>query len=155
MPAHLNQKVDVMKFDRQAADDQIAEATLEVLRQKDAETDSERVQDAIDAWRGGGLGVMGPEATLRALQLGQVEELLISATPQTLKPVRALPDDAAPQPVATQMSTPVGSDQRQLHLSDELVTRAEQTGARIRIVENPELLRAHGGVGAILRFRIA
>jgi peptide subunit release factor 1 (eRF1) len=155
LPAHLSEKlVDVMKLDRQANDDEIAEATLEVLRQKDAETDSERVQSVVDAWRGGGLGVMGPEATLRALQLGQVEELLIAATPQGLKPVQTLPDDAVPEPVATQTATPGNSDHRQLHLSDELVTRAKQTAARIRMIEDPELLRAHGGVGAMLRFRV-
>lgn len=155
MPAHLTEKlVDVMRLDRQAGDDQLAVATLEVLRQKDAETDSERVQDVIDAWLGGGLGVMGPEATLQALQLGQVDELLIAATPQALKPVQTLPDDAAPEPVATKTAAPANSDRRRLHLSDELVTRAKQTGARIRIIEDPELLRAHGGVGAMLRFRV-
>jgi peptide chain release factor subunit 1 len=155
LPAHLSEKlVDVMRFDRHAGDDEIAEATLEVLRQKDAETDGERVEQVIDAWRGGGLGVMGPEATLRALQLGQVEELLITATLQTLKPVQSMPDDAARQPVSTHTTTPAGSDQRQLHLSDELVTRAKQTGARIRMIEDPRLLQPYGGVGAVLRFRV-
>jgi peptide chain release factor subunit 1 len=155
MPAHLSEKlVDVMKLDRRAADNEIAEATLEVLRQQDAKTDSERVQGVIDAWRAGGLGVMGPEGALRALQLGQVEELLIAATPQALETVQTLPEDAAPEPMATQTATPVNSDQRQLHLSDELVTRAKQTGARIRIIEDAELLRSHGGVGAALRFRV-
>lgn len=155
IPAHLSEKlVDVMKLDRQASNDEIAEATLEALRQQDARTDRERVQSVVDAWRAGGLGVMGPEATLRALQLGQVEELLIAATPQDLKPVQTLPADAAPEPMATQTTTPAHSDQRQLHLSDELVTRAQKTGARIRIIEDPELLRAHGGVGAALRFRV-
>ena len=42
----------------------------------------------------------------------------------------------------------------ELHLSDELVTRAKQTGARMRIIEDPELLEAYGGVGALLRFRV-
>jgi peptide subunit release factor 1 (eRF1) len=152
MPAHLIDKlVDVMKFGRQAADDEIADATLEVLRRKDAETDRERVEEAIDAWRSGGLGVMGPESTLRALQLGQAEEVLIAANPQTLKPVHTMPEDASAEPLAT---SPGNADQRQLHLSDELVTRAKQTGARIRFIEDAELLRAYGGVGATLRFRV-
>jgi peptide chain release factor subunit 1 len=154
MPAHLREKMVDVKLDRQAGDDQIAEATREVLRQKDAETDGERVQRVVDAWRAGGLGVTGPEATLRALQLGQVEELLIAATPEVLKPVESLPDDAAPVPVGVQTAAPLNLDQRHVHLSDELVTRAKQTGARIRMIEDAELLRAHGGVGAALRFRI-
>jgi peptide subunit release factor 1 (eRF1) len=56
--------------------------------------------------------------------------------------------------MATQTTPPAHSEQRQLHLSDALVTRAQKTGARIRILEDPELLRAHGGVGAALRFRV-
>jgi len=39
-------------------------------------------------------------------------------------------------------------------LSDELVTRAQQTGARIRFIEDAALLAGIGGVGALLRFRI-
>ncbi len=155
LPAHLSERlVDEMKLDRHAADDEIANATLEVLRQKDAETDRERVEQAVDAWRSGGLGVMGPEATLRALQLGQAEEILIAANPQTLKAVQTMPEDASAEPVATVTASPESADQQQLHLSDELVTRAEQTSARIRMIEDPELLRPYGGVGATLRFRI-
>ena len=104
--------------------------------------------------RSGGLGVMGPEATLRALQLGQAEEILIAANPQTLKAVQTMPEDASAEPVATVTASPESADQQQLHLSDELVTRAEQTSARIRMIEDPELLRPYGGVGATLRFRI-
>ena len=62
---------------------------------------------------------------------------------------------AAPVPVATDTSAPGDPGVEQLHLSDELVTRAQQTGARVRIVEDATLLEAHGGVAALLRFRIA
>lgn len=41
-----------------------------------------------------------------------------------------------------------------MKLADELVTKAQQTSARIRFIENPDLLSAVGGVGALLRFRI-
>ncbi len=56
----------------------------------------EKVQELMDAWQSGGLGVAGPEATLSALQLGQVDELIITGSPETLKPVQKLPEDAAP-----------------------------------------------------------
>jgi hypothetical protein len=45
-------------------------------------------------------------------------------------------------------------DPERLKLADELVTRAQQTSARIRFIENPDLLFDVGGVGAILRFKI-
>jgi peptide subunit release factor 1 (eRF1) len=41
-----------------------------------------------------------------------------------------------------------------LRLADELVTRARNTAARVRIIEDPQLLKDHGGVAAMLRFRI-
>ena len=155
LPQHLAEKVvDVLRLDRHAGEDEIVEATLDALRQKDAETDKERVERLIDAWQGGGLGAVGPEATMRALQLGQVDELLIAAAPDVLKPVQKMPDDAAPEPVATDTTAPAAATDQQLQLSQELVARAQQTGARVRIIEDAELLRDHGGVGAILRFRI-
>jgi len=41
-----------------------------------------------------------------------------------------------------------------VRLADELVTRATQTVARITFVEDSPALSAHGGVAALLRFRI-
>ncbi len=45
-------------------------------------------------------------------------------------------------------------DSERLKLADELVTKAQQTSARIRFIEDPRLLEDVGGVGAILRFKI-
>ena len=155
LPPQLTEKlVDVLKLERDAAEDEIVNATLEVLRQKDAETDAERVNELIGAWQSGGLGVAGPESTLSALELGQVDELLITGAPQELKSVAKLPDDTAPGKVVVETSATADVGERQLRLADELVTRAQQTGATVRIIEDPELLRTVGGVGALLRFRI-
>jgi peptide subunit release factor 1 (eRF1) len=154
LPKHLNEKiVDVLSLDRDAGEDEIVQATLEVLRQKDAETDAERVQELIGAWQGGGLAVVGPDSTLKALQMGQVDELLIAGVPDALRATR-LPDDAAPGQVKAETSAVTNANERQLKLADELVTRAEQTAARVRFIEDPELLKEFGGVGALLRFRI-
>ena len=56
--------------------------------------------------------------------------------------------------MTTETSAPSAGSGKQLQLSDDLVTRAQQTGARVRIIEDPELHREHGGVGATLRFKI-
>jgi peptide subunit release factor 1 (eRF1) len=108
----------------------------------------------LGAWRGNGLAVAGPDATLQALTMGQVEELLITAAPDRLKKPKALPSDAAPGKVEVDSSAPQAVDSDRLKLADELVTRAQQSAARIRFVEDPELLAEVGGVGALLRFRI-
>jgi peptide chain release factor subunit 1 len=156
LPAHLAEKLDsTTRLTATASDTEVLQATLESLREKDAETDAERVESLMNAWRSGGLGVAGPEATLRALQFGQVDELIITGTPAALKPVQRLPDEAAVGELMVDTSSPQGpGDERALQLSDVLVTRAQQTSARVRFVENAELLAGIGGVGALLRFRI-
>ena len=156
LPKHLEEKiVDVVALQRNAPGDNILETTMAALREKDAETDAEKVDELLNAWQSGGLGVAGPEATLSALQLGQVDELIITATPELLKPVQKLPEDAAPGEVQASTSAPQGTaDEKRLKLADELVTRAHQTGARIRFIEDDNLLAGIGGVGALLRFRI-
>jgi peptide chain release factor subunit 1 len=143
--------VDVIRLDRTTSEARLLEATLEALREKDAETDADRVAQMLDAWRSGGLAVAGPEGTLKALEMGQVDELLVTATPDTLR----VPPGAGRDPL--EISTSEGQrprDGAKLSLADELVTRAQQTGARITVIEDQALLAPHGGVGALLRFRL-
>ena len=156
LPKHLAEKiVDVLTFQRDADQTNVLARTLAALRAKDAETDAETVEELMNQWQSGGLGVAGPEATLTALQLGQVDELIITASPELLKPVQKLPDDAAPGDVLAETSAPQGTaDEKRLKLADELITRAKQTAARIRFIEDKNLLAGIGGVGALLRFRI-
>ena len=134
LPKHLAEKViDTVKLDIRTPSHEVLAETMEALRGRDAETDIERVQVMLDAWRAGGLGVVGPVDTLMALEMGQVEELIITATPQQLRQ---------------------SGDGAKEDLADELVRKAQQTSARIRFIENAELLDEVGGVGAILRFKI-
>ncbi len=134
LPKHLAEKVvDVLALDIRTPEHEVLAETLEALRGRDALTDSEQVETMLGAWRAGGLGVAGPAATKRALEMGQVEELIITAVPTALK--AASPDGAA-------------------ELANELVTLAQQTGARIRFIEDAALLAGVGGAGALLRFRI-
>ncbi len=127
LPKHLAEKViDIVNVDvKSTAGHDLLVETMEALRRKDAETDAEAVQRMIDAWRAGGLGVAGIEATIRALDMRQVEELLIAARPD-------------------RVNGP----------ADELVTKAQQNAARIRFIEDDTLLADVGGVGALLRFKI-
>ena len=154
MPAHLKEKiVDSVPLQRNAGLDAL-ESIFDAIRVKDAESDAEKVQELMDEWQGSGLGVVGPEATLRAFEMGQVEELIITGSVDTLKPVQKLPDGAASEMTAD-TSGPQGSiDEDRLKLSAELIKRAQQTAARIRFIEDASLLEEVGGVGALLRFRI-
>jgi peptide chain release factor subunit 1 len=155
LPSRLaDMLIDVIKLDRSAGHTQVLEATLEALRHKDAETDVECVEQMLGAWRGGGLGVAGPEATLQALHLGQLDELILTSAPETLKPVQRLPDGPLPA-VAAETSEPAGPPElAKLELAGALVSAAQHTGARIRFIEDARLLAEVGGVGGLLRFRL-
>jgi peptide subunit release factor 1 (eRF1) len=126
LPKHLTEKViDMMNVDvKSRPEHEFLAATMAALRQADAKTDEEQVQRMLGAWRAGGLGAAGIEATMRALEMRQVEELLIAAKP-----------DRVAGPV------------------DELVAKAQQNSARIRFIEDDDLLADVGGVGALLRFK--
>ncbi len=128
LPKHLAEKlVDALRLDAKAPEEEILEATLEAIREKDAATDAEKVRRLFELYRAGGLAVAGREETLRMLENGQVDELLISA---------ALEKDGAPE-----------------ELSDQLVTKAKQTSARVSFIEDASLLAAVEGAGAFLRWR--
>lgn len=156
MPKHLAERViDVQKLDINTPEHRVLAETLEALRQRNAEADAEQVEAMLGAWRGNGLAVVGPDDTLQALAMGQVEELLITATPDGLRLAKAAPADTAPGPLEVDSSTPqAGLDAEQMKLAGDLVTRAQQSAARIRFIEDPELLAEVGGVGALLRFKI-
>jgi peptide subunit release factor 1 (eRF1) len=151
----LDKLVDTINLDNRVAEGELLRATLETLREQDVEDDAQIVADVIGAWQGSGLGVVGPESTLSALELGQVDHLLITGTPDTLKPVQSVPGDATAGDIVATTSAPSGAgDESRLRLAAELVNRAHQTGARVRFIEDPELLNAFGGVAAALRFRV-
>ena len=137
LPKQLSEKViDVIHLNVKTAEDQVLVETMDALRQEDARTDAEHVEQMLGAWRAGGLAVAGMKSTLQALTMGQVEELLITAKPDLLK----------------QPNQP--SDDECLKLADELVAKAQQNSARIRFIEDETLLADVGGVGALLRFKI-
>ena len=140
----LDRVVDSVNLGVHAAQHEVLESTLSALREKDAETDRERVDALIGAYRANGLGCVGVEATRRAFELGQVDELLITATPDTL----TAKGEANAAAAAAAERTP------QERVADELVLQARNTSAKIRFIEDPALLAPFGGAGAFLRFKL-
>jgi peptide chain release factor subunit 1 len=156
LPQHLADKVvDIVRMDIKAPEHEILSGTLDALRAKDGDTDKERVEAMLGAWRAGNLAVVGPEDTLEALQMGQVEELIIAARPTAVRLPDSVPQGTTPGPVDVDTSAPNAQlDTGRLRIADELVTKAQATSARIRFIEDEDLLHEVGGVGAILRFKI-
>jgi peptide chain release factor subunit 1 len=162
MPKHLAEKVvDHVRLDTRAPLDDVLEATFDAMKRVNERTDREKVEAAINGYRAGGLGVVGPEATLDALMKRQVEELLVTASVNNLRALspnaQAAANDAGLAEPA--VDTAVAGEAAQgapevVRLADELVAQAKQNAARITFIEDPALLERYGGVAALLRFRI-
>ena len=163
LPKHLAEKVvDHIRVEAHASAADVLTASMDAMNKMNAKTDREKVDAAIGAYRAGGLGVVSPEDTLAALINGQVEELLIAADMQRMRPVPvgtaigSGKDATVPEPVLEAVSAgePAAAPPETVRLADELVSKARQTAARITFIEDPELLSEYGGVAALLRFRV-
>jgi peptide chain release factor subunit 1 len=132
--------VDVVRLDIRASDREVLETTIAALREQDAESDRERVDELIDAYRGNGLACAGVDATRRAFEIGQVDELFVPADPAAIR-TKAGPAEPGGRSSAERTG-------------DELVMLARQTSARVRVIEDAALLEPIGGVGAFLRFKV-
>jgi peptide chain release factor subunit 1 len=97
---------------------------LERVREEDAHDAADRLIDATEA---DGMGISGVEATRRALELGQVEELILDSGEK-----RVLQEETA----------------------EDLAHLAAATDARIRFAKDHVRLRSHDGVCGLLRFRL-
>jgi peptide chain release factor subunit 1 len=156
--------VDKLSIPSDAPEADVLAATRGSMAEVDAKSDREQVDAAIGAYRAGGLGVVGPDATLLALTNGQVDELLITASLASLEGLRgtraaemAIANDAGIAEPAVEPSAagePAAAEMGTVRLADELVTRARKTAARISFIEDPALLEPYGGVAATLRYRI-
>jgi peptide subunit release factor 1 (eRF1) len=101
------------------------------------------------------LGVVGTADTLAALGIGQVDELLITATPASLDEEAVL--EASTVVHAVSPAKPDGElpDETAKEITaDALVTAAKQTGAKVTFIEESALLAEVGGVGALLRYKV-
>jgi peptide subunit release factor 1 (eRF1) len=134
--------VDYLKLDVRAPEREVLEATIAALREKDAASDRERVDELFGAYRANGLACVGVEEVRPALERGQVDELVIPAAPQAI---------ADAKPAADGNPAELTSEERVL---DELVVLARRTSARIRFIEDPSLLAPIRGVGAFLRYKL-
>lgn len=165
LPKHLAEKVvDEMTLATGAPAHEVIAAALEAMQKLNERTDREKVDAALGAYRAGGLGVVGPDETLLALTNGQADELLITASLPQLERLQgtraaqmATANDTGvvePNVAAVAAGEPEHADMGTVRLADELVTRAQQTGARITFIEDPTLLERYGGVAALLRYRV-
>jgi peptide chain release factor subunit 1 len=147
LPKDLAERiVDVVNLDIRTPEHEVLETSVALMRHRDAESDRERVDALVGAYRSNGLAVLGVKETRRALEMGQVDELVITAEPSLIaaKKGKAPSDKAASE----------GEMSAEERVADELVVKARQTSASVRFIEDASLLSGFGGVGAFLRFKV-
>jgi peptide subunit release factor 1 (eRF1) len=153
MPKELTDKVvEVLRINIKAPQHEVLQATLEAMREQQAHDDAERVERLLNEYRSGGLAVVGARDTLKALEIGQVDELLINADRGTLE-VEGVSRDLSLIATASDGSRP-GAEPRAVAVADHLVTLAQQTAANVIFIEEASLLASVGGVGAFLRYKV-
>jgi peptide chain release factor subunit 1 len=153
MSKELDEKViEVLSLPVTASEDELFEATQTVMQKHNSVEDMQMVEKLLEQNYDGGLGVVGVEKTLEALQNGQVQELYLSASHNAIrynrKKVAKVLENYAPG--ADEDEIPDANDSGQI--VDELVRQALASADDIRFIEDENLLKEHGGVGALLRY---
>ncbi|MBD3288036.1 hypothetical protein GF337_04465, partial [candidate division KSB1 bacterium] len=125
LPKHLQEKlIDSITIDEKAKTENVIESTLASFIEQEQKESLEAVEMLKREINTNCLAVVGAEDTLKALEAGQVDMLLID---QDYK------DDAS---------------------KEEMIKMAVNTGTKIEFVTDNETLRQIGGVGCLLRYRI-
>ncbi|HET6616392.1 MAG TPA: Vms1/Ankzf1 family peptidyl-tRNA hydrolase [Gemmatimonadota bacterium] len=155
-PAIREKLIDEEHISIDAGAHEILKRTLQVVRDTEARESRQLADTVIDRFLAGGLAVAGLEPTLEALNLEQVDQLLLSENFNGdhagwqcahcrvlgLEPMPgSCPFCEAPMP-------------ERVELREAMVRRAERTGRKVEIVESHAGLEALDGVGATLRYRV-
>ena len=142
LPKDVSERVvDVLKLNVHTPESAIVDATIAAMRMQDAQTDRERVDALVGEYRANGLACVGLEATERALAAGQVDELVIAASPDGIACARLRTAGAEDNRTAAEQA------------ADGLITSARNTSAAIRFIEDASIAATIRGVGAFLRFK--
>ena len=152
LPERLSEKViDVLRLDIKTPEHEVLQATMDSLREHNLHTDADKVRQLFDEYRAGGLAVVTWKDTVTAIERGQVDELLLSASAREIRTNEEEFDDSG---VEQHVSDAPPNAESSLRPADLLVTLARQTGARVTFIEDTALLSSVGGVGAMLRYQI-
>ena len=145
--------VGTIRLDVKTPENEVLEQAEQAIRQHDTLKDKEKIDYLQEQNYDGGFGVVGVEKTLAALSNGQVQELYLSShfdrIKYNAKKVGEVLEAYAP---GEENELPHVSEAREI--IDELVRRGIQSADTIRFIEDENLMKNAGGVGAILRYKI-
>lgn len=145
--------VGVLPLNVNTPEHELFEAAEQAIRQNDTLADKEKIDNLFEQNYDDGIGVVGIGKTLTALLNGQVQELYLSADVEEITyntgEIRKIFKDYAPGEDGD-----LPNPKSHMLLIDELLKRAYESAEEIRFIENANLLKDAGGVGAILRYQV-
>ena len=115
----------VARIDMRASLEDVREEIIPLLGALEEADGMAAADRAVAGWRAGDLGVVGVDDTMAALEMGQVDELIIDESIEADEDLRA-----------------------------ELIRQASATDAHVEVVRDHPELASHDGVAATLRYRI-
>jgi peptide subunit release factor 1 (eRF1) len=131
---------------------EVLEAAEQAIRQHDTLQDKKKIDYMNEHNYDEGIGLAGAGKTLTALLNGQVQELYISSDLENIeydvKEIREILKDYAPG-----FEDEVPSPRNRAVVVDQLLRLAADSADNIRFIEDANLLKDAGGVGAILRYQ--
>ena len=131
---------------------ELLEAAQKAIYVNDTLEDKKKIDFLFDQNYDGGVGVTGAEKTLAALLNGQVRELYINADFDSIEY-----DRGAMLIVMSDYAPGVDEDLPSASLRgmvvDELIKQATLSADEIRFIEDKNLLKEAGGIGALLRYQ--
>jgi peptide subunit release factor 1 (eRF1) len=155
MPKELDEKVvAVLNLGIDTPEHQLLEEAEQAIFQNETLVDKEKIDNLFEQNYEDGFGITGVEKTLAALINGQVQELYISSDFEKIE------YDAKEVYKILRVYAP-GADgeipniRKQGAVIDELLRRAIDSADSVRFIKDENLLSEAGGVGALLRYKIA
>ena len=131
---------------------EILEAAKKAIHFNDTLEDKKKIDFLFDQNYDGGVGVTGAEKTLAALLNGQVRELYLNADFDSIEY-----DSGAMMIVMSDYAPGLDEDLPSTSLRgmiiDELIKRATLSADEIRFIEDINLLKEAGVIGALLRYQ--
>jgi hypothetical protein len=155
MSKELDEKViEVLRLNIDTPEHQLLEEAEQAIHQNQTLVDKEKIDNLFEQNYDDGFGVTGVEKTLAALSNGQVQELYICANFDKIeydpKEVYKVLTAYAPGEDGE-----IPNIRKQGSVVDELLRRAVESADSIRFIKDENLLSEVGGVGALLRYKIA
>ena len=152
LPDRLKQKVIADEsFDLHRAEADLVEEGLRLFQKEERREEAALWKQIKNEALSGGMGALGPEDVLKALQTGRVDDLAVDHDAQ-LDGSRCAACTTAFTEVHETCPLCDSGDVTPIKLVEELVRLAEQTDAHVEFVQDVPGLKKQGGVAALLRW---